>query len=67
MWCPTSSTYYLLGQGNPSIQGPMACGSMNISGNSFSFQPLPVIKKMPVGAPVPPNVSATISALNVIG
>jgi hypothetical protein len=67
LWCPTSSTFYLTGQGNPSIQGPFSCGAMNINGNSFSFQPLPVIKNMPVGAPVPPNVSATISALNVIG
>lgn len=67
LWCRPSSTFFLTGQGNPQIQGPMSVGSMNISGNSFTFKPLPVIKNMPTGAPVPPNVSAQISALNVYG
>lgn len=67
LWCRPSSTFYLTGQGNPQIQGPMSVGSMNIVGNSFSFKPLPVIKNMPVGAPVPPNVSAQIGAMNVYG
>jgi hypothetical protein len=67
LWCRPSSTFFLTGQGGPVIQGPMSVGSMNISGNSFSFNPLPVIKNMPVGAPVPPNVSAQIGVLNVYG
>jgi hypothetical protein len=67
LWCRPSSTFYLTGQGGPQIQGPMSVGSMNIVGNSFSFKPLPVIKNMPVGAPVPPNVSAQIGPLNVYG
>jgi Tfp pilus assembly protein PilX len=67
LWCRPSSTFFLTGQGGPVIQGPMSVGSMNISGNSFTFNPLPVIKNMPVGAPVPPNVSAQIGALNVYG
>jgi hypothetical protein len=50
-----------------SIQGPMAIGSFDASFNNASFKPLPVIKNMPVGAPVPPNVSASISPLHVYG
>jgi hypothetical protein len=65
-WCsPTSTLYY--GGNSPTTIGPVSVGSMNIIGNSFKFKPLPIIKNMPVGAPVPPNVSATISPLNVIG
>ena len=66
-WCRPSSTFFLTGQGGPQIQGPMSVGSMNISGNSFAFKPLPVIKNMPTGAPVPPNVSAKVGPLNVYG
>ena len=44
-------------------EGPVSVGSMTINANTFSFKPLPVITNMPVGAPVPPNVSATISPL----
>ena len=67
LWCRPSSTFYLTGQGGPDIQGPMSVGSMNINGNSFSFEPLPVIKNMPTGAPVPPNVSAKVGPLNIYG
>lgn len=67
LWCRPSSTFFLTGQGGPVIQGPMSVGAMNISGNSFTFNPLPVIKNMPVGAPVPPNVSAQIGNMNVYG
>jgi Tfp pilus assembly protein PilX len=67
IWCRPSSTFFLTGQGGPVIQGPMSVGAMNISGNSFTFNPLPVIKNMPVGAPVPPNVSAQIGNMNVYG
>jgi hypothetical protein len=67
LWCRPKSTFFLTGQGGPVIQGPMSVGSMNINGNSFTFNPLPVIKNMPTGAPVPPNVSAQIGPLNVYG
>jgi Tfp pilus assembly protein PilX len=50
-----------------SLQGPMAIGSFDASFNNATFQPLPVIKNMPVGAPVPPNVSASISPLHIYG
>jgi Tfp pilus assembly protein PilX len=49
------------------IQGPMALGSFDATFNNATIEPLPVIKNMPVGAPVPPNVSAQVGPLNVIG
>lgn len=67
LWCRPSSTFYLTGQGGPQIQGPLSVGAMNINGNSFDFKPLPVIKNMPTGAPVPPNVSAKVGPLNIYG
>ena len=48
-------------------QGPMAVGSFDSTFNNATISPLPVIKNMPVGAPVPPNVSASVSPLTVIG
>lgn len=66
-WCRPSSTFFLTGQGGPQIQGPLSVGAMTINGNSFAFKPLPVIKNMPTGAPVPPNVSAKVGPLNVYG
>jgi Tfp pilus assembly protein PilX len=66
-WCRPSSTFFLTGQGGPQIQGPLSVGAMTINGNSFDFKPLPVIKNMPTGAPVPPNVSAKVGPLNVVG
>jgi hypothetical protein len=67
LWTSPSSTLMENAQGTPVLQGPAALGSINVIGNSFVFRPLPVIKNMPVGAPVPPNVSATISPMSVIG
>jgi Tfp pilus assembly protein PilX len=66
LWCPTSSTIYYGGNA-PITIGPMSIGSMTVIANTFTFKPLPIITNMPIGAPVPPNVSATISPLNVIG
>jgi hypothetical protein len=66
LYCPPSSTLYYNGN-SANTQGPVSVGSMNITGNTFSFKPLPVIKNMPIGAPVPPNVSVTITPLTVIG
>jgi hypothetical protein len=48
-------------------QGPMAVGSFDSTFNNATIQPLPTIKNMPLGAPVPPNVSASISPLTIIG
>ena len=66
MWAPTSSKVAFTGNGYE-IQGPLAAGAMNIVANTFHFDPLPVIANMPLGAPVPPNVSVTINPMTVIG
>jgi hypothetical protein len=47
------------------IQGPISVGNFDASFHNASFKPLPVIKNMPVGAPVPPNTSASIGALTI--
>lgn len=66
MWTPTSSQVAFTGNGY-TIMGPLSAGAMNITANTFSFKPLPVIANMPLGAPVPPNVSVTINPMTVIG
>jgi Tfp pilus assembly protein PilX len=65
-WMSPTSTLYI-NANTPTLIGPMSLGAINSGGNSFVFRPLPIIKNMPVGAPVPPNVSASISPLTVIG
>lgn len=65
-WASPTSTMYFEGN-SPVMIGPVSVGSISVVGNSFKFRPLPIIKNMPVGAPVPPNVSASISPLTVIG
>jgi len=62
LWSQPSSKLFYSGN-SLTTEGPVSVGSMTINANTFSFKPLPVIKNMPVGAPVPPNVSATISPL----
>ena len=62
---PSSSITFV--KNGDQTQGPMAVGSFDATFNNATIQPLPVIKNMPVGAPVPPNVSASVSPLTVIG
>jgi len=66
LWCQPSSKLFYSGN-SLTTEEPVSVSSMTINANTFSFKPLPVIKNMPVGAPVPPNVSASISPLTVIG
>jgi hypothetical protein len=47
---------------NATIEGPMSVGTMN-SANNANLKPLPVIKNMPVGAPLPPNTGVTLGPL----
>ena len=64
-WTQPNSSASL--EGNSAIlEGPMSIGSVNIQTNSASLKPLPVIKNMPVGAPIPPNTSVTIGPLTYI-
>jgi Tfp pilus assembly protein PilX len=62
---PSSNITFL--KNGDQTQGPMAVGSFDATFNNATIQPLPVIKNMPVGAPVPPNVSASVSPLTTIG
>jgi Tfp pilus assembly protein PilX len=62
---PTSNITFV--KNGDQTQGPMAIGSFDATFNNATIQPLPVIKNMPVGAPVPPNVSASVSPLTTIG
>ena len=48
------------------LQGPMSLGTIVITGNTPNLEPLPVIKNMPVGAPVPPNTSVSIGQMSYI-
>jgi hypothetical protein len=45
------------------IEGPLSVGSFDATFNNSTFRPLPVIKNMPTGAPVPPNTSASVGPL----
>jgi hypothetical protein len=64
LWCQPSSSLNFVKNG-VSIQGPISIGKFDASFNNAVFKPLPVIKNMPVGAPVPPNTSASIGPLTV--
>ena len=66
MWTQTSSQINFVGN-TYVIMGPLSTGSLAINKNGFTFRPLPVITNMPLGAPVPPNVSVTINPMKVIG
>jgi Tfp pilus assembly protein PilX len=66
MWTQTSSQINFSGN-TYVIMGPLSTGSLAISKNGFTFRPLPTITNMPLGAPVPPNVSVTINPMKVIG
>jgi hypothetical protein len=66
MWTQTTSNIDYSGN-QFVIMGPLSTGGMTIAKNGFTFKPLPVITNMPLGAPVPPNVSVTINPMKVIG
>jgi Tfp pilus assembly protein PilX len=54
------------GSNNAFVQGPMSIGTINLGSNNPQFNPLPVIKNMPVGAPLPPNTGVTIDTMTVV-
>jgi len=66
LWTQPSSNMTFVKNG-VDVQGPMAIGSFDATFNNATIEPLPIIKNMPVGAPVPPNVSASISPLHIYG
>jgi hypothetical protein len=59
LWVQPSSSLNIV-KNTTQIQGPLSIGSLSSGFNGASFQPLPVIKNMPAGAPIPPNTAATI-------
>jgi len=61
LWGPPTSQMLLSGN-SETINGPVSVGTFDITGNSPSLLPLPVIKNMPTGAPVPPNSGVTIGS-----
>jgi hypothetical protein len=61
LWTQPTGGVGILGN-NATIQGPMSVGTMN-SANNANLKPLPVIKNMPVGAPLPPNTGVTLGPL----
>jgi len=49
------------------MEGPISVGSIDSVFNNVTFIPLPLIKNMPVGAPLPPNSSAMLSGVSYTG
>ncbi len=64
IWCQPSSSMTFVKNG-VTIEGPISIGKFDATFNNASFQPLPVIKNMPVGAPIPPNTGASIGRLTI--
>ncbi len=58
---PTASVNF--GANSTTVQGPISVGSITSAMNNTNIKTLPVIKNMPVGAPVPPNSSTKIYPL----
>ena len=59
LWIQPSSSLNIV-KNTTHIQGPISIGSLSSGFNGASLSPLPVIKNMPAGAPIPPNTAATI-------
>jgi Tfp pilus assembly protein PilX len=62
LWTQPSSAMTFLKNG-VSVEGPISVGKFDATFNNASFKPMPVIVNMPVGAPIPPNTSASIGPL----
>ena len=65
LWTQPSSSLTFIKNGD-SLQGPISIGKFDSTFNNATLQPLPVIKNMPVGAPVPPNTGASLGAISFI-
>jgi Tfp pilus assembly protein PilX len=65
VWTQPTSTVSL-GGNNETIEGPMSMGTVDTPSNNASLKPFPVIKNMPVGAPVPPNVGVSLGTVSFI-
>jgi hypothetical protein len=61
---PTGSVDFV--KNGVNIEGPISVGTFTSNFNNASFQPMPVISNMPVGAPLPPNTGATVSNFTIL-
>lgn len=64
IWTQPSSSMTFVKNG-VTIEGPMSVGKFDASFNNATFKPLPVIKNMPPGAPLPPNSGATVGSMTI--
>jgi hypothetical protein len=64
LWTQPSSTMTFVKNG-VTVEGPISIGSFDATFNNASFKPLPVIKNMPTGAPIPPNTGITVGPLTL--
>jgi hypothetical protein len=66
LWTQPSAAMTFVKNG-VTVQGPMSIGTFDSSFNNATLLPLPTIKNMPTGAPVPPNTSAAVGPLVIAG
>jgi Tfp pilus assembly protein PilX len=64
LWCQPSSSMTFVKNG-VTVEGPISIGKFDNTFNNAVFMPLPVIKNMPVGAPIPPNTGATVDSMTI--
>lgn len=64
IWCQPSSSMTFVKNG-VTVEGPISIGKFDASFNNATFKPLPVIKNMPVGAPIPPNTGASVGSMTI--
>jgi Tfp pilus assembly protein PilX len=62
LWTQPNSGVNFLANSD-TFQGPISVGTFAAGSNNANIKPLPVIKNMPVGAPVPPNSGTSIGPL----
>ena len=66
LWTQPSSILTFVKNG-VQVQGPMSIGKFDATFNNAALLPLPVIKNMPVGAPIPPNTGVTLGRITYVG
>jgi hypothetical protein len=64
LWAQPSSKMTFVKNG-VTVEGPISIGSFDATFNNATFKPLPVIKNMPPGAPLPPNSGATVGSMTI--
>jgi hypothetical protein len=66
LWTQPNSMVSLV-KNSDIIEGPISVGSIDSEFNNATFIPMPVIKNMPVGAPLPPNAGASLGSVSYVG